>query len=407
MAYMATGLVLYVSVFAVQVGLGIGRSTAFVTSTLFALSPSCVLYENWLFYTYPLAALLCLSALCLGASLRNGGYTYFFCFFFLLFIIGGIRSLFHYSYFLLVGCSLVAICRGQRRQILVAGVVPFALLLALFLKNLVIFGFFSTSSWMGMNVSTMITRNIPLGLRERLVREGELSELSLIGRFSESDAYPAEYFDVEERFRGIPAVADEKKANGRGNFNHIGYIAVSRQYMQDAIRGLVYDPQYFFIGLARSSVAYFKSTSDYVLLEGNRLQIPRIRELYNYLLYGKLPYDLSQIEGLPVYSDRSHYLYLFLLLGLPLLILYGAWIAFFGKHLDESARIVTAYLVFNILFVAIIGNLFEAGENHRFRFLTDPMYVVILSLFIHYTLAPRISRLPLARRKPPPSSLNG
>jgi len=402
-AYMAMGLVLYWSVFSVQVGLGIGRSTAFLTSTVFALSPSCVLYENWLFYTYPLATLLCLSALCLGASLRNRGSPYFFGFFLLLFVIGGIRSIFHYSYFLVVGCCLVAICRDRRRQILFAAALPCALLLSLFSKNLVVFGSFSTSSWMGMNAWTMSTRNIPFDLRERLVQQGKLSDLSLIGRFSPSDAYPAEFFEVEERFRGIPAVAHEKKTNGRSNFNHVGYIAVSEQYMQDAIRGLLDYPAYFFVGLARSSVAYFKSTSDYVPLEGNRLQIPCIRKLYNYLLYAKLPYDLSRIEGLPIYSDRSHYLYLSLLLGLPLLILYGVWIAFFGKHLDENGRIVTAYLVFNIAFVAVIGNLFEAGENHRFRFLTDPMYVIILSLFIHYTLAPRISGSRPVGGKPLPS----
>ena len=60
--YLAAGLTLYLSLFWLQLKLGVSRSVAFAVSTAFLLSPSFVLYEHWLFYTFPVAALLTLSA---------------------------------------------------------------------------------------------------------------------------------------------------------------------------------------------------------------------------------------------------------------------------------------------------------------------------------------------------------
>jgi hypothetical protein len=43
-------------------------------------------------------------------------------------------------------------------------------------------------------------------------------------------------------------------------------------------------------------------------------------------------------------------------------------------------------MCFNIAYVALVGNLFELGENNRFRFETDPLSPCLPGLFVEHTL---------------------
>ena len=100
--YLAFGLMLSVSIFLIMVRLRVPNKLSAILTILFMVSPATILYENWLFYTYPLAVLLCLSALFLhryfssDGTLRDG-----IVFFILLSLIILTRSLFHISWFLL------------------------------------------------------------------------------------------------------------------------------------------------------------------------------------------------------------------------------------------------------------------------------------------------------------------
>lgn len=84
----------------------------------------------------------------------------------------------------------------------------------------------------------------------------------------------------------------------------------------------------------------------------------------------------------------------FFLIGLPLILAHGLGLALINQpiigSLTRNQRIAIAYICFNILYGALIGNTFEIGENNRFRFETDPFYIVLLGLFIHYYVIPRL-----------------
>ena len=79
----------------------------------------------------------------------------------------------------------------------------------------------------------------------------------------------------------------------------------------------------------------------------------------------------------------------------PLLVLYALRLS--SSHgrsgLDRGQRVLIVYLCFNIVYVAFVGNAFEMGENNRFRFVTDPMHIVLLGLFVHRVVMPRVSAL--------------
>lgn len=385
--YLAAGLAFYLALFALLRRLGVGRGLALLLSTLFVASPSFVLYENWLFYTFPLALLMTLAALSLSELLKKKTTRAAWAFFGVLFLLAATRSFFHLAYFALVaGAVMFVLRRDGLRRAIGPLVVSGCLLTALYGKNLVLFGKFTTSTWLGMNVWTMTARNLPLSVRQQWVAEGKLSELSLIDRFAELEAYPPRY-QGDRRFADIPALSDTRKSTGYPNYNNTAYIAISDQYLKDALYVLQQDPRTFLTGILRSWFTYFKSSSDYVFLEQNGARIAPIEDLYNYLFYGKIPYDLSKIPQLPIYTNLSrHYVYLFLLLGLPLLFLFGLRAAVKGHAggltLTSDQRALVVFVCFNIGFVALVGNLLEAGENNRFRFMTDPLSLALLGLFL-------------------------
>lgn len=405
--YILSGLVLYLSVFLLLRRLGVSRVISLVVCTLFMVSPSFILYEHWLFYTFPLAAILTISALLFHEVLAGRGRWAAHGFFASLLLLCGIRSLFHLSYYLVTAGALILVCRHRRKSILLASLIPFLIVLSLYAKNRILFDRFTVSSWMGMNVWAITTRNIPQPARMDLIAEGKLSRISLIKRFSGVGEYPDEFVRVEG-CKDVEALTQVKKSTGFDNFNHCAYLSVSDRYLRDALFGLRYYPKALATGLSRSWFSYFKSSSDLGAPRDNQGKIAWVCNLYDHLFYGKIPFDLSKIDGLPVYSNREHSLYLLLMIGLPLLVVSALRSALRSGKADgglgRSQRILIFYLCFQILYVALVGNLFEVGENNRFRFATDPLYLVLLGLFLQYVLVPRLGRFRLRRiRIPPPA----
>ncbi len=393
--YLICGLILYCGLFWLQVRLGVGKRLAFGLSTLFMISPSFILYEHWLFYTLPVATVLLLSALLLHEFLVKREGWLAFLFFLSLFVLSGTRTAFHLVYFIAVTGALVAVSWPNRRRVILAATLPFVLVMSLYCKNLALFGRFTTSSWLGMNTWIIATANVPPEERVELVRAGKLSELSLINRFSPLVRYPVRYRQAIGH-ENVPALTQSVKSTGSDNFNHLAYVEISNQCFEDSLSVLRERPKAYINGLAKSWLIYFKSTSDYSFLDKNRDKISLLNSIYDLLLYGEIPYDMSKTGILPFLLLPGYRVYLLLLLGLPLLLIFALRLSLRrsseGQGLDRNQRIVTLYLCGTIAFVAFVGNLFELGENNRFRFATDPLSVALLGVFIQFFVVPRLAK---------------
>jgi hypothetical protein len=393
--YLLGSFLLCASVLLLQMRLGVSRSVAFIVAFLFAVSPSCVLYENLLFYTLPTALMLALSAVLLREVVRRAGTWSIACFLGCVLTLAMMRSVFHLPYVIVVVGGLAVACRRGRKRIIILAILPVLLLVGLSAKNLVLFGGFESSSWMGMNLWSTTGRNLSADVREQLVADGRLSAVSLVPRFSPLRSYPAEYTDVEG-FESVAALRDIKKSTGSNNFNHLAYVGISHQYLKDALYVASHHPRALCVGVSRACFQYSKSSSEDASLSANRSKLRAVADLYDRLFYGRLPCDLSSVRGLPIYDrGRCHSVFAFLLLALPLLVLYALRLSRsqVGRGLDRGQRVLMLYLCFNIVYVAAVGNLFEVGENNRFRFVTDPLHLVLLGLFVHRVVAPRVSAL--------------
>ncbi len=372
------GLGVFLLVFGLMRRLGVSRLLAFALCVWYVCSPSAILYEQWLFYTLPLAFLLLLSAWMLIRFWETEKTGWLAGIFAAMFGLCGTQSAFHLLYFALVIGILMGLRRNQWQKIALTAAAPLLLILAIYVKNEIVFGEFTASSWLGMNTAINRVDAAPLVERQQWTAQGKLSPVALIGTFSPLIDYPAEYRAVPAQFADIPALAQETKSSGHVNYNHYGYIEISRQYGKDTRYVLTHDRHALISGGARGWILYLCSSSDYLAFYEEIGKNPLLRvenTVYDHLFYGRVPH-----RGVC----------LFLLIGLPLVVIYALRAA--RNHqlsLDESQRVLLLYLALSILYVALVGNTFNATENNRIRFMTDPFALVLLG----FALQRRLNRV--------------
>lgn len=395
--YLAAGLTLYLSLFWLQVKLGVSRGIAFVVSTAFLLGPSFVLYEHWLFYSFPLAALVTLSALLFYDALARRRAGTIAAFFACIFLMCGIRHTFHLAFYVVVAGALAAFCAGARKKVLLVAAAPFLLLFSFCLKNYTLYGEFAASTWAGMNLWQMTSANLTVGEKTTLLVEGKLSAVSLCIPFSALSEYPPTYADAS-RFADVEVLSRPYKSTGPCNYNHVAYVGISRAYLTDSLYVAKHFPHAYCKGLIRSWLTYFHSSTDYasnvVFLDeaGNLGRVSLINSLFDRLLFGRVPSKpFTKFIGNIFFLENEERFYLYLLVCLPLLLYYGFRTALGKKTFGEGAvprtrRLTVLYVCFTVIYVALVANSFSWAETNRMRFPTDPLYVVLLGLFIQYAV---------------------
>ncbi len=381
---MLLGLGVLLGGFALMRRLGVRALAAAVLSLGLVTSPAFVAYENWLFYSLPMAFLLLASAFLLEGLLRRGGLAWGGAFFGVLFVIGASRSLFHLAWFVAIVTGLLLARPRLRGTLLRSAALPLLLLLALYAKNAALFGSFGLSSWLGMNLARLSVGEMAQEEREDWIADGRLSPASREVPFSPPDHYPEGLFQVPPRFARVPALASLEKLNESVNFNHYGYLRVSDLYRTDALEVMRHDPGLYLRSVAQAWQIYFRSPSSLQFLGvENRRVLATAFDVYDYACFGRFPW-VGAPRGERGEADFSGARYLALLLGLPLLVAFGVLVAVgrAGAGLDSNQRLVVGYLCFNIAWVALFGNLLELGENNRFRFETDPLSLTLLGLLV-------------------------
>jgi hypothetical protein len=51
--------------------------------------------------------------------------------------------------------------------------------------------------------------------------------------------------------------------------------------------------------------------------------------------------------------------------------------------MDAPLALTVVFLWINIVYVTLVGNSFEVGENNRFRVMIDPFMTVMVALFLN------------------------
>lgn len=375
------GLLLAAIVYALTLRLSGSRVAAIVATGLTVFSPSFVLYENWFMYSFPAAALLTLSAWLLYRYVQTRQTKWAVAFFSALALLLLTRSLFHLAWMVLIASLLTIALWSHRRQVLLAAAVPLLVVVLWYGKNYYYFGSFSTSTWMGLGLSNISTLVVTREELQPLVNEGRLSRYALVSRYTQKDYL----FQAQPPPTGIPVLDQVRKSTGSYNFNNQQIVAINRYYTHDAVTVIKTYPFSYVIGLIISNRLFFSPSSlnSYFTAE-NRAAARPIERILNPVLYGvgTEPHRARQphfgfAEPWPLKVNTS----------IPLIAL---WLLVLGYGYAQSRRgllshdpeqqpraVVIGFIVVSALYVYAVGTALELAENYRYRFLIEPLFMVL------------------------------
>jgi len=396
--YLLLGFAFALTLFLLLRGFGISAVWSAVAAAVYVSSPGVVLYENWLFYTYPVTVLLLAAALFWQRFAQRERFVDAL----LLFACGAALaltwSLFHLIWLVALAVVLILSRRDAWRGVLAAAVVPVLVVALWYGKNLVQVGEFTGSTWFGMNFSRMTSLMLTGGERWLLHRNGTISDVSLVPPFKDrgrSSPKPAP--------TGIPVLDQVTKPSGYTNYNNSIHVGVSRQARRDAFGIIAAHPVVYVRGLARSFSLYFLPASVNPPLYGNLGHIRALDLFYSVVLNGCL--GRYHPDHIPDLTDPVRYLRQNLLEEGWLLVLAYAAAIIFGllcslhPSLLRTQRLPLLFLLVNVVWMTVAGNAFDCGDNNRFRFAVDPLTFVLLLVLAQKLLTrdPKSSRPTVGR----------
>ncbi|MCU1427966.1 MAG: hypothetical protein JWL83_1966 [Actinomycetia bacterium] len=393
--YLALGVALTASLFLLQRELGVPRVFAAVVTTVFVVSPAAVLYENYFFYTYPVAVALCAAALFLvrfvrTARTRDGVFA-----FLLLASVALVRASYHLVWLVaIVAIVAVALGRTQWRRAIVAGILPVLLVGGWYVKQYEEFGAFASSTWLGMSLAKVAFFDVPKPQIAHLVRAGTLSKHALEPGFERANQYGY----AHDGTSGIKVLDERTKANGQPNFGFDGYRAVSTQAQKDAIAFIKERPGHYARNVSYSLRFFVLPGADYPYLTANRNHVLGIEQAYDRVLFWQqsaysafLPRPYPNLARFGPQAKNVSWglvlMYLIALLAGPV-VGFTYWRrrrhrslsdATDGGVVDRASVVVLAVISLTLAYAVLVDNLFELGENNRFRFETDPLVCAIVA----------------------------
>ncbi|MGD0837715.1 MAG: hypothetical protein ABSB49_13815 [Polyangia bacterium] len=401
---MGIGLGIEFALFGTLRRLGTPQRAALVIAVASACGAPSLLYENCLSYTYLDAALLIGAAYLLVHHFDTQSRLSLWAFFGLLTILCATRSLYHFLWLLLIAAWVL------RRTLLVTrswmALPPIVLSLvivgSIYCKNLVMFGFLGSSSWTGMNLATMTHTQLDKAARLQLLALGAVSDLTLRAPFEDLADYGEQW--GRPAATGVVALDAPKRFDSSPNFNHIDYIAISRQFSRDALAVIRSSPVVYLQSVARNMLNFFfRASTDYHMLEGNRGRIKRWDQICAFLFYGEIGvfWHSDSDDGHPLkhlglrevvtkkISDTCFFVPLITLL-VPVCALRKAL-----KSNSTKVRAMVGFAIFTLVYVMITADLMNLGETHRMRFELEPLLFALAGLALADTpILRRIFREP-------------
>jgi hypothetical protein len=381
--YFTVGIVLAISIYLTGIFLRFPPWLSAFVSAWFMVSPATVLYEHWLFYSYPITAALTMSGFCLYQFISTNKNYWGLMFFALLSGMALTWSIFHIVWLFGIVILLFMVLRERKKMILVA-CLPVLVVTAWYAKNLLTVGEFTASSWAGMNLSRIARLYMPEKERIKMAKSGELSKFALLPPFRNPSLYLK--FLPETPHTGIPVLDEPETSLNRLNYHHLVYVEASKYFLRDSIRLILAKPNYYIRSVSQAMYVYFQTSSNYFLVAGNRESIRTLDLWWNRLFYGQWISDETSVDLVSSMSPKRVGWWIIMSF---FIVIAGGIISLWQnrRHLFEPENMLVQFMAYNILFLTVIGNLMEIGENNRFRFTIDPFLAILLVFFLRKLIA--------------------
>ncbi len=386
--YIALGLILTNSLFYLMTKMGVSTRISARTVILCVVSPPCLLYENWLFYTYPIVVLLLLSVLFLHVYIEQKNAFYGFMFFACLAFIALTRSVFHLVLFLTVAALMICLLKHKVKQILLIALLPFIVLLTLYLKNYLQFGCFSASSALGMHISKIAREIITQQEMDVLIQQNKITGIVALRPFGELEEYQTFLKSIPRA--GIPILDQEYKSSRKPNLNHLAYVSLSEKYCDDSIAIIKEYPLEYMKIVSYGFYNYFLPSNYYIFIHANRMKINFYDRIYNIIVYGQFlerfdPMDFNYTKSIIIHGFKMLlHCGIFIFAAYCLIFWYSiSYLIKCSNERNSAKYAVILFIILNMTYITLVCNAMEFGENQRYRFLTEPMAFVLIGVMLN------------------------
>jgi hypothetical protein len=366
-AFAAVGVAIAVATYLLARELGVPAPAAAGVAIAFAASPTAIVYEQLLFYPYPVAALAVATFLALARYLRTGSRAWVAGCFAAAGALVWTRASFHLLWLAALAALAVGARPDLRRRTLAAAALPLVLTTGLYVKNWVQFDTFSASSWLGMNLARVAVNEADPGSLPAPLR---------VPPFGPPESYGAD----DRPDRGVAVLDQRRKAGGEVNFNHAVYPDASRDYLRASVTFIRRHPGTYLRAVGSSTRLYFAPATSQPFVLGNVEQIRGYADAYNrFVLATPEPAWFVPLTG----AARAHTyapdagevswvavgVYALALGTLPAVVVTAAR----RRTRDTVAAWVLGAASATVWMLGLAGVLLELGENSRFRVETDPL----------------------------------
>lgn len=377
--YTALGLTLALATLQAMRRLGIKPIVAAIAVSLYAASPVSILYENWLFYHTPLAALLALSLVPLLRHYRLGTWKAGFAFFGLLATIALIRNIYGVVWmsailFMLFVRPPVATATNPspRRRLLAVAAIPILLVALNGWKTSLLIGKGFADSLVWTNLVAKTWMNIPKKERIRLEKLKIVSPSVRHEAFSALKDLPE--LRVPHEDTGVPLLDMPRSPSGRANLHTLEYLMiVDRYYKPDGKYLLRHYPEAYLEGVKSALTDWYVSSPS--------RDVTLIRT-QNYKELRPIEGPIEKWLGIHGYGRMWA-----LMIGLPLSFAYGAYRILrsrAGLPSERSAQAAMAFMLVTIGYVTLGTTLISYGDFSRYRYEIDSFYLILFVLCLSH-----------------------
>ncbi len=371
------GLVLVSSVYYLARVSGLSAPLSFVVSFAFSMLPQVIYFEHLYLYEEPVAALLCLSVALFHAALSRRSWRLWLAFFTVCAIIGITRSTFHLAWFMvMLGAALWLNPVLPARRILIAASAPAALLLSLYVKNLIVFGTFSAFTYGPSSYAHVTVSNLPPEVRAEWAREHKLSPFATLSPY----AGPREYLRV---FTGSPSrdwpsqmTELDRPTVHAPNFNHWVILEANRQRNADAFYYLRTQPIEYATRALQGLRDLFTPSTEWHPYTGTE-RSPHYQ--HRSVLGGYEAVVNRLMHGFPVGPVGLYVL-------LPIVMVWTvrrAWQLSLTADRESQARGAMLWLcLFNVTYIVGISSAVTFLESSRYRYQAESLIWVMTALCV-------------------------
>jgi hypothetical protein len=259
-----------------------------VLISLLILNPSFLYYEKMLFYHHPVVFLFSTSIFCLLAFIRYKKLYWLYIFFFSLCAIIYYRTSFTIYWF--VACVIIVGWLLKNWKVTIrAALIPLILVLALYLKNLIVFGFWGGSTISGASM-WLLTHFAEKDVKETMISDHKVSPLFNYGLWSDNvDDFKPYLSDtaIPDKFKDI-SVLNDKRSNNTKSSHHFYMIEVQKKIGADSKKVIFESPITMLKVFVYGLYVYFYPTGDYVLNNPNLGHNITFNKLYNRVILWQL-----------------------------------------------------------------------------------------------------------------------